>query len=148
MGAGRLPTGRVDGHPRTVTVRVLIVDDQPVFRRAMRDVVESVVGFEACAEVATGQEAIRCVELWKPDLVLMDVHLPNLDGIESAQRIRAATADQPRLAVVLLSTYEAVDYAPLALAAGALAYVSKSELTPDLLMALWQAGTRPRTVVP
>jgi CheY-like chemotaxis protein len=103
----------------------------------MRDVVESVVGFEACAEVATGQEAIRCVELWKPDLVLMDVHLPDLDGIESAQRIQAATADQPRLAVVLLSTYEAVDYAPLALAAGALAYVPR---VSSRQICCWRSG--------
>jgi CheY-like chemotaxis protein len=98
--------------------------------------------------MASGEEAIRCVGVWQPDLVLMDVHLPGLGGLESARRIRAASANQGRPAIVLLSTYEAVDYAPLALAAGALAYVSKSELTPDLLVSLWQAGTRPQTVVP
>jgi len=113
-------------------VRVLIVDDQEPFRRAMAAVVTATDGFSVAGSATTGEESLAAVAELRPDLVLMDVNLPGLDGIEAARRLTAAP-DGP--VVVLLSTYD-VDQVDLA-GSGAAAYVAKAELGPDRLSAVW-----------
>lgn len=123
-------------------VRVLVVDDQRRFREAARMVLELSDGFELIGEAETGLASVKLAAELRPDLVLMDVNLPDIDGFEATQRIRAsAGGDRP--VVLMLSTYEAVDYAARALEAGASAFVSKSTFAPDELEAAWakaQAG--------
>lgn len=121
------------------TVRVLIVDDQEPFLSAARLVVELANGFQIVGEAMTGEEAVSLASKLKPDLVLMDVNLPGIDGLEATKRILKERDDGT---VVVLSTYEASEYEPRALAAGAKAFISKSEFSPDRLEQEWLAATR------
>lgn len=116
----------------TEAVRVLIVDDQEPFRSAARLVIEMTDGFEVVGEAADGEEAIRQVDAVSPDLVLMDIKMPDIDGIEATRRIMTA---RPATRVVVLSTYD--EYAGQALDAGAVAFLSKSDFGPDQVVAAW-----------
>jgi len=115
-------------------VSVLIVDDQAPFRSAARAVVAMTPGFEVAAEAATGEEALALVESAPPDLVLMDINMPGINGIEAARQITAA---HPRTAVILLSTYAADELPADARTCGAATYVNKEEFGPDVLRHLW-----------
>ena len=116
------------------TVRVLIVDDQLPFRDASRMVVEMTDGFEVAGEADNGEHAIALVEELTPDLVLMDVQMPGIDGIETTRRI-TSTPNPP--IVVVMSTHESGDYVELALAAGAVGFVPKSQFGLDTLDEMW-----------
>lgn len=119
----------------TSTVRVLIVDDQEPFRSAARLVVEMTDGFEIVGEAADGESALDIVSTVAPQLVLMDVKMPGMGGIEATRRI---VHDHPDTRVVVLSTYD--EYEQQALDAGAVAFVSKSTFGPDEIQAAWSAG--------
>jgi len=114
-------------------VRVLVVDDQAVFRRVMSVVVEQTEGFVLIGCAESGEESIVTAKVLRPDLVLMDVNLPGIDGMEAARRLRADTT----AAVVLLSTYDEDDWDGQAQECGAVAYVPKSTFGPDRLTAVW-----------
>jgi len=116
------------------TVRVLIVDDQLPFREASRMVVEMTDGFEVSGEAENGEHAIALVEELKPDLVLMDVQMPGIDGIETTRRI-TSTSNPP--VVIVMSTHESGDYVDVALAAGAVGFVPKSQFGFDTLNEMW-----------
>jgi DNA-binding NarL/FixJ family response regulator len=115
-------------------VRVLIVDDQEPFRLAARMVVELTDGFEVVGEAETGEDAVTMSTELRPDLVLMDVNLPGIDGLEATRRI-LASEDPP--IVLLLSTYEEEEYAPRAAECGAAAYIPKAVFGPDRLDQAW-----------
>jgi DNA-binding NarL/FixJ family response regulator len=116
------------------TVRVLIVDDQPPFREASRMVVEMTDGFEVSGEAENGEQAIALVKELKPDLVLMDVQMPGIDGIETTRRI--TSIPNPPV-VIVMSTHESGDYVDVALAAGAVGFVPKSQFGLDTLDDMW-----------
>ena len=78
----------------------MTVDDQAVFRSVSREVIEATAGFEPAGEAASGEEALRLVEDTKPQLVLVDVRMPGMDGVETARRLHAS---HPDLVVVLIS---------------------------------------------
>lgn len=122
--------------PAIPDVRVLIVDDQRPFREASRMVVEMTEGFEVVGEATNGTEAIELVSKLAPDLVLMDVQMPGIDGIETTRRIRARP-NPP--AVVVMSTHESGDYDAVARAAGAIGFVPKSQFGFDTLESMWNA---------
>ena len=82
-------------------VRVLVVDDQPIVRSAMRVLIDAAGEFEAVGEATSGNEALSAVEQLDPDLVLLDVRMPDMDGIEAASRIQAT---HRRTVVVLMSS--------------------------------------------
>src|SRR5437588_10981043 len=84
-------------------VRVLIVDDQEPFRLAARMVVEATDGFEVVGEAETGEASVQMAATLEPDLVLMDVNLPGIDGLEATRRI---LDEATRVVILLLSTYE------------------------------------------
>ena len=121
-----------------MATRVLIVDDQEPFRLAARTVVELTDGFDVAGEAETGEASVEMARELRPDLVLMDVNLPGIDGLEATRRI---LAENDGVVVVVVSTYEASEYEPRALEAGAAAYVPKSELEPDRLSDAWAAAT-------
>lgn len=122
-----------------MATKVLIVDDQEPFRLAARAVVEMTDGFEVAGEAETGEAAVDAARTFGPDLVLMDVNLPGIDGIEATRRILQES--QGRVVVLMVSTYEAEEYAPRAAEAGAAAYIPKSEFDPDRLEAAWADAT-------
>ena len=113
-------------------VRVLVVDDQEPYRRAMAAVVAATDGFAVVGSATTGEESLEAAAELLPDLVLMDVNLPGIDGIE-ATRLLGALPHPP--VVVLLSTYDEdqVDAA----GCGAASYVPKGAFGPDRLVAAW-----------
>src|SRR5688500_11905172 len=111
-------------------MRVLVVDDQAPFRQAARAVVRVTPGFEVVAEAESGEEAVELAHDLAPDVVLMDVHLPGIDGMAAC---RAIVADHPATTVLLLSTYREEDVPSDARTCGAQAYVSKEHVGPDVL---------------
>ena len=121
----------------TRPVQVLIVDDQEPFRDAARLVVELSEGFEVAGEAVSGEQSLEMVAALQPDLVLMDINLPGIDGIEATRQI---SEHHPDVTVLVLSTHEAVEYEPRALAAGAVAFIGKSDLGPDTLLEVRPPG--------
>jgi len=115
-------------------VRVLIVDDQAPFRDASRMVVEMTDGFEVAGEAMNGEEAVRLNEELRPDLVLMDVQMPGINGLEATRRITSSDHAPP---VVVMSTHESGDYRATSIDAGAFAFIPKAEFSMDALEALW-----------
>jgi two-component system invasion response regulator UvrY len=116
-------------------IQVLIVDDQETFRSAARLVVDLADGFEVTGEAETGEEGVRLATDLRPDLVLMDMNLPGIDGLEATRQIMTAF---PETRVIGLSTYE--EYQERAIAAGAIAFISKSDFEPGLLAQIWNGA--------
>ena len=119
-------------------VRVLVVDDQDAYRRAMATVVAETGGFVVVGSVASGEESLEVARELGPDLVLMDVNLPGIDGVEAAARL----TDGGGPVVVLLSTYDEDEFDRQG--CGAAAYVSKAAFSPERLQDVWQQATSQR----
>jgi DNA-binding NarL/FixJ family response regulator len=119
-------------------VSVLVVDDQRPFRIAAAAVLRRTPGFTLVAEAASGEEALERVRDTHPDLVLMDINMPGISGVEATRALRQ---EAPETVVFLCSTYELVDLPPAASGSGAVAYVHKEELAPELITRLWREAT-------
>jgi len=115
-------------------VRVLLVDDQAPFRAAARAVLSRATDFSLVAEVETGEQAVATAMSGDVQLVLMDIHLPGINGIEATRRITAA---RPDVTVILLSTYQIGDLPADARTSGAAAYVHKEEFGATVLRKVW-----------
>jgi DNA-binding NarL/FixJ family response regulator len=116
-------------------VSVMIVDDQLPFLMAARAVVRATPGFEVVSEVQSGEEAVEQVGVVAPRLVLMDINMGVMNGIEATRQI---VARYPGVRVVLLSTYDADDLPADARTCGAVAYVHKERFGPDVLQNVWR----------
>lgn len=109
---------------------------------AARMVVEATDGFEVVGEAETGEDSVAMAAELTPDLVLMDVNLPGINGLDATRQILAGAAGPPGTVVVLLlSTYEEEEYAPRAAECGAAAYIPKAVFGPDRLESAWAAAT-------
>jgi two-component system, NarL family, invasion response regulator UvrY len=115
---------------------VLTVDDHAPFLKVARDLVEATPGFESAGEAASAAEALARVERDPPDLALVDVHMPDMSGIELAQRINASPHHP---LVVLISAVDPANLPTAAHRCGAAAVISKHELAPSRLRELWRA---------
>ena len=111
-------------------VGVLIVDDQSPFRSVARSLVSTIKGWRVVGEAESGEEAVLAAARARPDVVLMDINMPGISGLEATRQI---VAHDPTVRVVLLSTYAVGDLPADALDCGAIAYVHKEDLSPKLL---------------
>jgi DNA-binding NarL/FixJ family response regulator len=120
-----------------VNVRVLIADDQAPFRRAARAVVAAVAAFELAGEAMSGEEAVALAATLEPDLVLMDILMPGIGGIEATRRIAEA---RPQTVTILVSTHREDDLPPAFASCGGSGYLHKGDFGPRALVALWEAN--------
>ncbi len=116
-------------------VTVLIVDDQDPFRNVARAVVNATPGFEVASDAASGEEAVSKAGAGRPDVVLMDINLPGINGIEATRQIIQA---RPSTVVILMSTYAKADLPANALDCGAVSYVHKEDFGPWVLEETWE----------
>jgi DNA-binding NarL/FixJ family response regulator len=118
-----------------MTVRVVLADDQALLRKGFRMILEAEEGIEIVGEAADGSDAVRLVELYKPDVVLMDVRMPVLDGIEATRAITMSVAGS-ETRVLILTTFDLDEYAFSALRAGASGFLLKDVPPPELVGAI------------
>jgi two-component system response regulator NreC len=114
-------------------IRILLADDHNVMRKGLRLLLESQPEFTVVAEAADGREAVEQAEATSPDVVVLDIAMPNLSGIEAAQRI---IAQRPSTSVVILSMHSDEGYVLRALKAGAKGYLLKDSVEGDLIEAI------------
>jgi two-component system, NarL family, invasion response regulator UvrY len=126
---------------KSSNVTVLTVDDQAVFRRAAHDLIAATPGFQEVGQAASGPEALELAAALRPDLVLLDVRMQQMDGIETAQRLLAA---DPDTVVVLISMNEIPEIAT-AVAGGVAAHLRKQDLSTRALRAVWDEHGRQRS---
>ncbi len=122
---------------RGPSVRVLIVDDHEVVRRGVRSLLTTQPFVEICGEAVDGRDAVEKATLLKPDLVVMDISMPKLNGLEATREIRALLPDTE---VVILSQHETPQMAQEAFHSGARGYVVKSSVSKNLFAALEKVG--------
>ncbi|WP_428342406.1 response regulator [Mycobacterium sp.] len=116
-------------------VRVWVVDDQAGFRLATAETVSATAGFALAGDYETGESAIDLIPEGSAGIVLMDIHMPGMGGIEATRRLRVA---HPDLIVLLTSTYDVEDLPPEVADCGAAAYLHKEDLSPELLTRTWR----------
>jgi len=126
---------------RDKKIRILLADDHTVVRRGLRLLLESQPEFSVVAEASDGKQAVETASIEKPDVAVLDIAMPNLNGIEAAQRILGAT---PETSIVVLSMHSDEGYVLRALKAGAKAYLLKDSAEGDLIEAI-KAVTRGKT---
>jgi DNA-binding NarL/FixJ family response regulator len=115
------------------TARILVVDDHGIVREGIRDLIARQDGLEVVALAATGEQAVIIAEQMKPDLIIMDLVLPELNGIDATMRILASL---PETKVIVLSACTTSEHIYRAFSAGALGYVSKDAIGSELLRAV------------
>jgi DNA-binding NarL/FixJ family response regulator len=118
---------------------ILIADDDEFFRGAERRLLEEEEAFEIVGEAASGEEAIRLARVLQPDVVLMDIRMPDLSGLEATRQIKAA---EPGIKVVMVTVYDGPGYRRVAANYGADAYVLKKRFRDDLTTAVRVVGRR------
>lgn len=119
-------------------IRILLADDHNIMRRGLRLLLERQAGFEVVGEAADGRQAVERAEAAKPDIVILDIAMPNLSGIEAAQRIGALL---PQAAIIILSMHSDEGYVLRALKAGAKGYLLKDSAEDDLIEAIKAVGS-------
>jgi len=128
-----------------VTISVVLVDDQPLLRLGFRMVLDAQQDMTVVAEAADGDEALTVVAQHQPDVVLMDVRMPRLDGVEATRRIVASGS---RSRVLILTTFDLDEYAFAGLRAGASGFLLKNVPPPDLLTAIRAVASGDAVVAP
>lgn len=113
--------------------RILIADDHPVFREGIRNLLKGEDDMEVIAEASDGEETIKLSTELKPDIVVMDIIMPKINGIETAKHIKAAL---PTTAILMLSAYSYESYVLAALQAGAAGFLSKTAHSDELINAI------------
>lgn len=118
-------------------IRVLIADDHPLFRHGIRSLLSATADFQVVGEAAAGDEAIRLAETLQPDVIVMDIQMPNVNGIEATRQI---VRESPNIRILIVTLFEDDASVFTALRAGARGYVLKDAEKDDLLLALRAVG--------
>lgn len=114
-----------------MSIRVLVADDQPVVRTGLRIILDAQPDIDVVAEAADGLEAVRLAQLHRPDVCLLDIRMPGIDGIEATRRLAGPSVVDPP-AIVIITTFDLDEYVHAALKAGARGFLVK-DAGPDLL---------------
>ena len=128
-----------------MTIRILLVDDQELLRMGFRMVLEAQDGMEVVGEASDGAEAVALTRQLEPDVVLMDVRMPGMDGVQAA---RALVDGGSRSHIIILTTFDLDEYAHAALRAGASGFLLKDAPTADLLSAIRAVASGDAVVAP
>src|SRR5580698_935582 len=136
----RMPVPNTVGQPREAalrsgikTVKILVADDHDIIRRGLKQLLTSRPGWEVCGEAKTGREAVALTEQLKPDVVVMDVSMPDLNGLEAARKIHKAF---PKIGILILTLHFSDQLVLDIVEAGARAYIMKSDADRDLVSAV------------
>jgi DNA-binding NarL/FixJ family response regulator len=130
-----------------VTIRVVLVDDQALVRTGLRMILDNSTDIEVVGEAATGAAAVDLVARTSPDVVLMDIRMPGMDGVQATEAILAERgADSPR--VLVLTTFDLDEYVYAALRAGASGFMLKDALADDLISAVRVVAAGEATLAP
>lgn len=111
-------------------MRILIADDNELVRRGVRELLSSETGWEVCGEATDSAEALRKAQELLPDLILLDISMPDMNGLEAARLLRDVL---PEVKIIIISQHDQAQLLPSAINAGACACVDKSFLNTDLL---------------
>ncbi len=114
-------------------LRILIADDHDIIRRGLRNLVESQAGWEVCAEAADGRQAVEKALALRPDIAILDISMPEMDGLTATSKIREAL---PQTEVLILTQHEAEAVVRQVLQAGARGYILKSDAGDELVAAI------------
>src|SRR5712691_6184478 len=114
-------------------VKILVADDHDVVRQGLRALLEAQAGWEVCAEAVTGREAVKKAEQTRPDVVVMDISMPELNGLEATRQIIKLV---PQSEVLILTMHDSEELVREVLDAGARGYVLKSDAGRDLVAAV------------
>jgi DNA-binding NarL/FixJ family response regulator len=123
-----------------VTIRVLVADDQDLVRTGLRLILGTLDGIEVVGEARDGEEAVRLARELRPDVCLMDIRMPVLDGVEATRQLAGPGVDEP-IAVVIITTFDLDEYVHGALQAGATGFLLK-DAGPEMLGEAIRAATR------
>ena len=119
------------------TLRVLVAEDHPLFRKGMISLLSSVPEFEVVGEAATGEEAVACASELQPDVILMDLQMPEVNGIEATRRI---LQHDPSVSILVVTLFEDDDSVFMALRAGARGYVLKDADEEEMVLSIRAVG--------
>jgi len=133
-------------------IRLLLADDHPVVRAGLAGLLSDEPGVEVVAEAADGDEAVRLAAATRPDIVLMDLRMPGVDGVTATARIAAGEAGEPAPRVLILTTYESDDQILAAIEAGAAGYLLKAAPRAEIVagirsVAAGQSALSPQVAV-
>jgi DNA-binding NarL/FixJ family response regulator len=120
-------------------MRILVADDHDIVRRGLKHLLTSRAGWEVCAEAKTGREAVTLAEQMKPEVVVMDISMPDLNGLEAARRIRKQL---PKTEIVILTLHFSDQLVRDIVEAGARAYIMKGDAERDLVTAVEAVASR------
>lgn len=115
------------------TIRILVVDDHPIVRQGLRTLLEAQPGWEVIDEASDGREGVEKVRELDPDVVLLDIGMPNMNGLEASRLIKKTA---PRCEILILTQHDSPQMIQEAMVAGARGYVVKSQAPRDLLAAV------------
>ena len=124
---------------RSGGLRILIVDDHDIIRRGLKELLKARPGWEVCAEAKTGKEAVALAEQLKPQIVVMDITMPDLNGLEAARRIHKLL---PKAAILILTMHFSDQLVREVIEAGARGYILKSDADRDLVVAVDSIANR------
>lgn len=122
------------------TTKVLIADDQSLFREGLKTLLQTNTDIEVCGEAENGEEAVKNAILTQPDVILMDIRMPVLNGIDATRRLRAALRDENVGRIIILTTFDNDDDVFEALRAGAVGYLLKDVASEVLFEAIHTAA--------
>jgi two-component system, response regulator PdtaR len=142
LGPYRYETSGLIGPEGTSTMRVLLAEDETIIRLDLRDLLER-AGYEVCAEAKDGEEAIALARREQPDIAILDVKMPKLDGIDAARRI----LEERPIPIVMLTAYSQGELVSRAVEAGVFGYLVKPFREADLLPAIRAASARHEELV-